>query len=261
MKLKMSDVGIAVLSTDRPVYLQKFLESIQKNTPVINTKVFVVDDSSEDQKESIKAVCRAFESFAVFVDTGNRIGVARNTNHAIKLLSKYPYKIIFNNDVECLRNSWWTIYPIAMIKTGFHCFSFRQLGLWGACKEGEDGKRPDRRWKVKDQIICTVDEKPHGCVIAYDKKMEDTVGFYDANLFKSYGMSHHFWCQMAGLSGIQPEGFHDVEYSNEFFKVHNIPSVTPTQERISAYERNKQIYDEVVSEVRKQIRPNYTPFC
>jgi hypothetical protein len=37
--------------------------------------------------------------------------------------------------------------------------------------------------------------------------------------------------------------------------------ITPTQERISAYERNKQIYDEVVSEVRKQIRPNYTPFC
>ena len=254
----LDDIGIAVLSTDRPHCLLSFLNSVEQNSN--KTKVIVIDDSKNCDKTH--EVSNRF-NFTTFIHTGNRLGIAKNTNHALDALSKFEYKIIFNNDVIIKKQGWEFLYPLSIKKTGIHCFSYRQLGLWGACKDGGSGKRPDKRWVHKSEdgsctTIATVEEQPQGAIIAFDKLAFETVGYYDIK-FESYGYSHHFWCKMIGMSGIQPEGYHDLPYSNEYFEVKDEPCTTPTGERIKYYAINKEIFKQEVAKVKSKVRGYYTP--
>lgn len=259
MILENKNVGIAILSTDRHQTLKRLVDSIEQFSKISSEfQIYVIDDSKEKNLTAIKNVCN--KDWINLKHTGERIGVAKNTNFALETLEPFPYKLILNNDVEILKPGWQFMYPFAIIKTGYHCFCHRQLGLWGACKEGEDEKRPDKRSIVNGIPLATIQQKPHGAVIAFDKKMHNTVGYYDSDVFRGYGMSHHFWTVLAGISGIQPYGFHDVAFSNDYFYVHNEKSVTPQTQRILDYRRNQELYNEEVEKVKDGKRAIYTPF-
>ena len=245
--------GIGILSTDRFECLSRLVVSISRYTDkkdLKSTPVFVFDDSSK-QKDTIKNLCKKYP-WLKFVDNGSRIGVANNTNKALDELSCFDYMLIFNNDMEVLKKGWINLYQDAMDKTGFHHFCFRQLGLWGACRAGEKGRgkvRPDVIHEYEGIKIATIKEKPQGALLALSKKAFETVGFFNTN-FPIYGGSHHLYSYRIWYSGIQPEGIHDLANSNEYFKVHDVPSVTPQGERIKLYREALKRLEEELRRVR-----------
>ena len=217
-------------------------------------KVFVMDDSESHIKTKVLAACD--RNWVQYCDTGERIGVAKNTNQAMKALEPYEYKIIFNNDVDVLKRNWAFFYPISMIKTGFHHFCFQQEGLWGAGTV----KRPEKVWNHKGCTIKTIQNYPQGAILAYDRVAAETVGFFDAKNFKSYGFSHHLWSHSISESKIQPEGIHDIIRSNDYFCVHDELCSTPTIERIESYARNRVIFLRELKKIRENKRDIYTPY-
>lgn len=237
--IQINQIGIAILSTDRVECTQRLLQSIERHTKTNKLSVFVCDDSKAPNKKQVLDICQ--RPWIQFQDTGNRIGVARNTNFAIKALEPFKYKLILNNDVEVLKDNWAFFYPIAMMKTGFHHFCFQQEGLWGAGTK----KRPERVWGCRGCTIKTIDNFPQGALLAYDKVAEETVGFFDAATFLGYGKSHWDWSFRVSDSGIQSKGIHDVLGSNKYFRVYDEMCATPIDQRIADYSKNTDIFNQL----------------
>jgi len=247
------DLGIAILSTDRPNCLHRLLKSIQDHTHLRGLYVMVMDDSSDPN--ATRKVSDEFP-FAGFIHSGERIGIAKNTNHAMKSLSPFQFKMILNNDVEILREGWEYFYPMTMKQTGIHHFCFQQEGLWGAATK----KRPEIIQEIAKRKIKTIKNFPQGAIMAYDQKAFETVGYYDAERFKSYGRSHWLWSFSISESGIQPEGIHDVIGSNDYFKVHDEVCTTPQKERLESYRRNTKIFEEELQKIKENKRDIYIPY-
>ena len=236
---RRSDIGVAILSTDRHHCLERLLKSIADQTQTKDLTVFVIDDSI-DCESSIK-ICGKYP-WTILHHTGQRIGIARNTNYAMKALEAFPYKIIMNNDVEVLGNPlWWAVYPLAMDQTGIHHFCFQQEGLWGAGTK----KRPQEIQVINGRRIKTIHNFPQGAILSYDQKAFETVGYFDAKNFHSYGRSHWDWSFRVSDSGIQPEGIHDISISNTVFKVHDEPCSTDQTTRLKDYQRNTKIFEDL----------------
>lgn len=250
MNITTEDIGIAILSTDRPHCLERLLESIDKYSPD-NLPVYVIDDSSEpiETKEICDKHPRVF-----FLQTGDRIGIAANTNFAMWALSDRKYKMIMNNDVEVLSFGWENYYFDTMKQTDIHHFCFQQEGLWGAATN----KRPQEIQEINGKQIKTIRNHPQGAILTYDQLAFDTVGYFDAEKFQSYGKSHWMWSFSVSESGIQPKGIHDVIGSNDFFKVHNEESVTSQKERLTSYQRNTKIFNEELQKLKSGTRSVYT---
>lgn len=255
-------VGIAILSTDRKEYLSKLIASIEENTSKEELKhhSFFVFDDSEKEKKDIERICK-HRDWLNFVDTGVRIGVANNTNNALEELSCFEYMLIMNNDVQVLNKDWILHYPKAMEKSGLHHFCFRQLGLWGACRTVENkrvDKRPDVISHINLQGIATIHDKPQGALLALTKKAFETVGYFNTD-FPKFGGSHHLYSYRIAYSGIQPEGIHDTDNSNDFFMVHNIPSVTPMKQKLKDYREAMKLLDLKLKEVKQGESIYYEP--
>jgi predicted glycosyltransferase involved in capsule biosynthesis len=129
--------------------------------------------------------------------------------------------------VEILKDGWDTMYPNLMKELGYHHFCMRQPGVHGA--SDQEGKIT----YVKDIPIQTIDQKPHGAVLAFDSEAFKTVGYFDEK-FGPYGIEHVDWSNRVSLSGIQPPGFHDAIGSDIFFKIYGGHSSIPSSERATA---------------------------
>jgi len=114
LEINILSIGVAILSTNRPECTKRLLDSIQKRTPTMGWKVFVMDDSESHIKPKVIDVCQ--RDWVQYCDTGERIGVAKNTNFAMKAIQNYPYKILLNNDVEILKPNWQFFYPVVAVK-------------------------------------------------------------------------------------------------------------------------------------------------
>lgn len=249
MKLSLKSIGVAILSTNRPECTKRLINSIERTTATFGWKIFVMDDSESHIKPKVLSSCN--RDWVQYCDTGEKIGVAQNTNRAMKVLEPYDYKIIFNNDVEVRKSNWAFFYPVSMIKTGFHHFCFQQEGLWGAGTE----KRPEVIWDTKGCTIKTIKSFPQGAILVYDRLAAETVGYFDNDSFKGYGKSHWDWSFRVSDSGIQPEGIHDVVGSNDYFMVHDELCCTPTEKRIDDYARNSKILDELRTKKKRIFIP------
>ena len=232
-------IGVGILSTDREDSLCRLLQSIYVNSDM-NMDVIVSDDSSKS-KSKIKSLVDSFGY--KYIDSGTRIGVAKNTNILMNALEDYDIKFILNNDIEILKYGWMDIYVQGIERTGIHHFCFRQLGLWGACKEGENSKRPDSRIVFDNIEIATIPCEAQGAMLVYDKLVHDTVGYFDSERFISYGKAHEDWSMRVSESGIQAlSGIHDIGNSNEYITVHDEISCTPSKERVDRYKINTDIF-------------------
>jgi GT2 family glycosyltransferase len=248
-------ICIGVLSTNRFESLKRLLSSIRKYYEDIDIKVF--DDSSVEKNKN-STLCSNYD--CEFIDTGVLVGVSKNSNILLNKLCSYDYKVMINNDVEILKKGWVELYINAIEKTKIHCFTFRQLGLWGACKQNESGKRPDERYNVNGICVSKINKDPHGAFMFFDKLAHNTVGYFDTKNFSGYGRSHHLWCISMGLSGIQPEGFYDLCDSNEYIKIHNEKCVTNPSKRLEDYKRNSEKYKQVLHDIKIGNRDIYTPY-
>ena len=226
-----NDIGIGVLSYNRLECLHRVLQSIRRHTDLSRTTVFVSDESDDD---SVREYLNEIGDMIVI--TGNRLGVAGNSNRLLRCLARFRYKILLNDDVEILGRGWDNHYFLAMEKTGFHHFCYRQKGIYGA--SSSDGAQSD----VNGLRVQTITEKPHGAVMAFDHKAFVTVGYFDES-FGVYGMEHVDWSNRVSLSGIQPPGFHDVLGSDSYFRIHG--EATAVQDKSASFNSAKRIYESV----------------
>lgn len=255
-EINYNKIGICIINTDRPTCLFRLLSSIVKFTPshILNKlNITIVDDSL--QFIPIVNVAKTFP-FATLVHTGERIGVARNTNRALQIIKDKEYSFIFNNDCEICHIDWINFYYNASLATGIHHFCFKQDGIWGA---GTD-KRPSENSIINGISINTIHDFPQGAILVFDKLAFETVGYFDAKLFVSYGKAHWDWSFRISESGIQPKGIHDLSNSNHYFKVYNEPCITEPKIRSEAYRHNTEIYNQKISEVRSKKRSVYVEY-
>jgi hypothetical protein len=245
------DIGVSILCTGRFNCLERLVNSIEKYTDekylgkIIS--IFVLDDSPKGkEKNKIQRFCKN-KRFIKYHNTGERIGIVNNSNNALKCLKSFHFKLMLNNDVEILKKGWYYFYFDAMEDTGYHHFCMQQQGLWG---HGTKKKRPFTISKVNGVEIRTIQEKPMGAVMSFDKLAQDTVGYYD-NIFPKYGMSHHDWTNRVSLSGIQPSGIHDLKCSNSYFEIHDEACSTPQKDRIKLYIEAKKIYEKVRNDKKR----------
>ena len=227
-----NDIGVGILSYNRLGSIQRLLASIATHTNLQRTTVFVSDESSQPEvKQWLRTV-----DWIVLLDNQERLGVAGNTNRLIQCLDRFRHKIILNDDVEILAKGWEQFYPVATAESGIHHFCFRQLGVYGAAKTGVVETR------IKSRLIKSVHDKPQGAVIAYDDAVAKVAGFMDESM-GLYGMEHVDWSNRVSLSGIQPRGFHDVEGSEQFFRLHNESSAV--EGRVQLLLKARELWESV----------------
>ena len=229
VSIAISDnIGVGILSYNRLGSLQRLLNSIRRFTDLSRTTVFVSDDGSDSKIGE----WLSHQSDIVVIRNPERIGISGNSNRLMRCLARFKYKLILNDDVEVLNSGWERFYPDAIKKTGYHHFCYRQPGLYGASQN--DGKES----KIGNTVIKTISQKPHGAVMAFDDVAFDRVGYFDESLTE-YGMEHVDWSNRVGLSGIQPQGFHDIAGAARYFKIHREKSAFASKGRFLRENRAK----------------------
>jgi len=223
-----NNIGVGILSFNRLSSLQRLINSIRKFTDLSRTTVFVSDDGSDH------AIVEwlSHQRDIVVLTNRHRIGISGNTNRLLRCLKRFKHKIILNDDVEIMAAGWERFYAESMSRSGFHHFCYRQPGLYGA--KQNDGKQSTKAGVV----INSITTKPHGAVMAFDDVAFDKVGYFDEGL-DQYGMEHVDWSNRVSLSGLQPDGFHDVSGSDNYFQIHREKSSFPQKGRFLRENRAK----------------------
>ena len=226
-----NDIGVGILSFNRLNCIKRLLDSIYRFTDLDRVTVFVSDESTD---KDVKAWLRKQKKI-VFIDNAERLGVSGNTNRLFRCLERFKYKLILNDDIQVTQSGWENIYPAAMSSGKYHHFCMRQPGVFGA--NAKDGKIKE----MKNMAIQTIDDKPHGAVIAFDDLAFETVGYFD-EAFGTYGMEHVDWSNRVSMSGIQPGGFHDLIGSEQFFKILNDSSTVTPAQRSKNLRQTRELY-------------------
>jgi GT2 family glycosyltransferase len=229
-----NNIGIGILSYNRPDSLRRLLGSLMKYSDLSRVTVFVSDESTD--KDGINPVLSQFASKVTILNNSTRLGVAGNSNRLLKCLDRFAFKFLLNDDVEILAAGWENFYINAMRTTGFHHFCFREPGLHGADGGSESNKN--------GLSVLTVNEKPHGAVIAFDEVAFKAVGYFDEQ-FGLYGMEHVDWSHRISMSGLQPVGYHDIAGSVNFIKLHGGRSAT--EDRVKLLNTAREYYNNVSS--------------
>lgn len=235
-----NNVGVGILSFNRIDSLRRLITSIQRNTNLDKTTVFVSDESSDLSPTDLKWL----QAQNVVVLHNPRIGVAGNSNRLLRCLDRFKYKFILNDDVEILAPGWEDFYVSAIQESGVHHFCYREVGVYGANEEQENVRN------VKNVPIRTVMDKPQGAIMVFDQQAFEAVGYFDEK-FPMYGMEHVDWSNRVARVFNMP-GFHDVAGSENFFRIHNETSKVPN--RIQDLRKAKEYYEQV-KDARVRVDP------
>jgi GT2 family glycosyltransferase len=225
-----NNIGIGILSHQRPNALKRLISSIKKHTDFRKTSIFISDDGSTDS-ELNTYLDQLANSGDFTIIRNDRIGVAGNSNRLLRCLSRFKYGILLNDDVEILKNGWEYFYVRAFEKTGMHHFVFRQPGVYGA--------RKGTAVSVRDTPLNVIHERPHGAVLAFTRNMLTSCGYFNED-FGLYGMEHVDWSSKAWEFKLQDKGFFDVEDSHKYFMIHNEPSSIHGKDEL--FRKSKDIF-------------------
>ena len=226
-----NNIGVGILSYERLSSLQRLVDSINRNTDLDQTTIFISDDGSLDQK--LKDYLNHLKSTNKYVILKNesRAGVAGNTNRLLRCLERFKYAILLNDDVEVLNEGWENFYVEAFKKTNMHHFIYREPGIYGANKGYEIS--------INNTKLELVTDKPHGAVLAFTNDMLKTCGYFNEE-YGLYGMEHVDWSSKAYEFGLQRTGYFDVVGSNKYFKMHEERSAVDS--RPTLYRQAKIVF-------------------
>jgi len=233
-------IGIGILTYNRPSSLRRLINSILKFTDTCRTTIFISDDGSTDIEQIAYLSELESRGDIVVLKNQKQLGVAGNSNRLMHCLSRFPKKILLNDDVEILSTGWENFYFAAMYRTEFHHFCYRQPGVYGATKGNSV--------TVHGTVLSVVDSKPHGAVMAFDHIAFAKVGYFDEQ-FGQYGVEHVDWSSRLSDSKLQQPGFFDVDGSNAYFVVH--PERSSVENRIEKFKHAKIILSTI------KTRPTY----
>tara|TARA_R110000751_G_scaffold6623_5_gene28185 strand:+ start:811 stop:2763 length:1953 start_codon:yes stop_codon:yes gene_type:complete len=229
-----NNIGIGILSYERPNALKNCVNSIIKHTDLQKTTIFISDDSSTNP-ELLKYLdeLKTSNNFVVLKNT-TRLGIAGNTNRLIRCLSRFKYGMLLNDDVEILHEKWEYFYAEALKATKMHHLIFQQDGLFGTNREGL------KLSVVNGKRLLEVNDRPHGAVLAFTRQMLVKCGYFDES-YGIYGMEHVDWSSKAYEMGLQLKGYYDVRGSEHYFKLHNEKSAV--EEKGKHLRNAKKIFD------------------
>lgn len=209
-----NDIGVGILSYNRLHCIKRLLQSIYQHTDLNKVKVFVSDESTN---QNVIDWLKSQDKITVFTNQP-RCGIARNTNRLLKHLKEFKYSYLLNDDVVVLKDNWVNFYIKAHTDLNrYHHFCYRQPGIYGA--RDSDGKSNS----IGAYNIRTIQSKPHGAVLFFTQSAFNKVGYFDEK-FGIYGCEHVDWSNRISKSGIQPIGYHDIQGSNAYFSICNEPS-------------------------------------
>ena len=208
-----NNIGIGILSYNRPDSLKRLIDSIIKYTDTNKTTIFISDDCSTDPEllrylDSLKQI----NKFCIIKNLEN-IGIAGNSNRLIQCLERFDYGILLNDDVEIKNIGWEYFYVDAMEKTGFSHLIFRQAGIYGA--------QVGSPIKHQNVDLLKNDEKPQGALLAFATNAIKTIGYMNEE-YGQYGMEHVDWSTRFFHHNLNPlPGYYDVNGSSDFFILHD----------------------------------------
>ena len=234
------NIGVGILTYNRPASLRRLVDSILKYTDTCHTTIFISDDGSANPEQLAYLSELELRGDIVILRDQQQLGVAGNSNRLMHCLSRFPKKILLNDDVEILHAGWENFYFLAMQRTEFHHFCYRQPGVYGAVKGSSVS--------IRNVALNVVDSKPHGAIMAFDYIAFAKVGYFDEQ-FGLYGIEHVDWSTRLSNSGLQQPGFFDVDGSNAYFVVH--PEHSAVENRVEKFKHAKEILSAI------GIRPNY----
>jgi glycosyltransferase involved in cell wall biosynthesis len=225
-----NNIGVGILSYNRPASLRRLIDSIRCHTDLRRTTVFISDDGSTDQTLlDYLATLERSHNFVVL--RGSRLGVAGNSNRLLRCLSRFRHGLLLNDDVEVMARGWDSFYALAADRTGLHHFCMRQPGVYGA-RHGTQVQR-------NDVALTVVGDKPHGAVLYFDQAVLEKTGYFDEEMFGLYGMEHVDWSERAQQVN-NAAGFFDVAGSDTYFTIYGDASAVP--DRQEALARGKAAY-------------------
>jgi len=227
-----NNIGIGILSYNRPFQLARLLNSITKFTDLGRTTVFVSDESGDNP--DIDRILKVNNN--IINIKSKKCGVAGNSNKLLACLERFEHKILLNDDVEIISRGWETFYPEVAKVTGLHHFCYRQNGLYNANRNEGEIK------KFNGKSIQIIDEKPHGAVMYLDHATFEKVGYFDEN-FGEYGLEHVDYSNRVSLSGIQNPAFCDALGSEKFFVIHKESSAV--ESRSQELTASRKYFDKV----------------
>jgi len=234
-----NNIGIGILSYNRLRSIQRLISSIRSHTDLKKTTVFVSDESTnEDVKTWLNK-----QTDIVVLTNQRRLGVAGNSNRLLRCLERFRFKFLLNDDVEILQRGWEQFYITASQKSKFQHFCYHQHGVYGA-------KRNNPNSRHGGLGITTITEKPHGALMFFTDNVFQKVGFFDEK-FGTYGIEHVDWSERVSMSNIQPKGYHDVQGSDRFFKIHKDASSVP--QRSQSLKQAREIYKKIKSPNRIRV--------
>jgi GT2 family glycosyltransferase len=221
-----NNIGVGILSYNRLKSLAGLITSIRKFTDLTRTTVFVSDESTDP---AVWEWLRNQHDIITFHNP--RIGIAGNTNRTLRCLDRFKYKLLLNDDVEILANGWDVFYFNKMATTGIKHFCYRQVGVYNA-------SRPP----PNHNGIITVNDKPHGAVLALHDDAFKKVGFMDES-FGIYGYEHVDYSDRISRAGFAPAGYHDVAGSEKFFKIYD--DKTSDEQKGEHFCKAKELYNNI----------------
>jgi GT2 family glycosyltransferase len=236
-----NNIGVGILSYNRPRSLKRLIDSIIRYTDLSRTTIFVSDDGSTDS-ELLKYLNDLAETqkFCIIKNTEN-IGIAGNSNRLIQCLARFKYCLLLNDDIEILEDGWDHFYFDVMNKMSMEHFIFRQPGIYSA----------DLGVQIQYNNVSLYksDSKPQGAALAFMGKSIQTVGYFDES-YGQYGMEHVDWSmRFFETKRNTLDGFYDVEDSLKYFKLNDEESqVENRHEKLKAA---REIFSRRISKITK----------
>ncbi len=229
-----NDIAIGILSYNRVKCLRRLVDSIFNHTDLRRTMLFISDDASTDP-DTVAYLNELIEKFPdkmVVLKNEARLGIAGNTNRLLNCLKRFKYSILLNDDVEILNHGWDSFYFLAMQRTGFNHYIYRQEGVYGA----QIGEAVNIAGVTHYKNIT----KPHGAVLALTNKCIEAVGYFNVE-YGFYGMEHVDWSTRIYEAKLQPVGYFDIDGSNHYFKIHKEP--TSVDNKSELFTKAKEIFE------------------
>ena len=206
-----NNIGVGILSYNRKESLERLINSINQNTNLNATTVFVSDDCSTDPELIMYLDELRDQSNIVVIKNKTRLGVAGNSNRLLRALSRFKYGILLNDDIEILKPGWEYFYADGLKKSMMHHLVFRQAGIYGADK--------GMSTVVNGVQFNVVNDKPHGALLAFTNEYFRAVGAFNED-FGYYGLEHIEWSSRAFANKMQKEGYYDLHGSESYIRLH-----------------------------------------
>jgi hypothetical protein len=193
--------AVGIITWERPEIFRILMDAMKQCADLtICDKIIVVDDASQDP-EKIKLLDEFKETFpgSTVIRASNNGGVAINSNRVLKLLKRFDYGFLMNDDYKVIKTGIFKAYMDAFLATGIHSFQHNPTGT---------GKRIEYQG-----VPLIASNKSFGGMITTTKQMLASIGGMDMRVGK-FGFEHRFFTLKAKKRGFvgnpNDNAFYDI---------------------------------------------------